>query len=254
VRALVRGRSHSLPAGVETVRGDVLDPASLPAALAGARAIVTTATGFSDWASPNPAVDSEGNRNLIDAAATAGVSRFMFTSALAAEGAQSVTPFWMKKLTEDHLETSGVPFVALRFGTLIGGTHDFWARDLARGRLTSMRRRRASRCGLRCRCPWRPRDHGDPVGGEHLRELPRSSDPLVRCPPRSDYGDGARVVPVQLAAVEEERRRARDHAEIGGVALAIEHGHELRPGVRRGEVNHLSGTLDAFVERGKASV
>jgi uncharacterized protein YbjT (DUF2867 family) len=138
VRALVRGDHGEFPAEVETVRGDLLQPDSLGPALAGTETVVTTATGFSDWASPNPAVDDEGNRNLIDAAARAGVSRFVFTSVLSADTAEPVAPFWLKKLTEDHLEKRGLPFVILRPGTLIGGKRDFWKQDLARGRLTSM--------------------------------------------------------------------------------------------------------------------
>lgn len=139
VRALLRGADPgSLPPGVEIVHGDLLDPASLDTALAGARALVSTATGYSDWKRPNRRVDGEGNRNLVDAAARAGVQRFVFTSVLAADKAQTVEPFWQKKLTEDYLEESGLPYLALRAGTIIGGRHDFWARDVSHGRLSSL--------------------------------------------------------------------------------------------------------------------
>jgi uncharacterized protein YbjT (DUF2867 family) len=138
VRALVRRDQDELPAGVETVRGDLLEPDSLAPALAGIETVVTTATGFGDWASPNPAVDGEGNRNLIDAAARAGVSRFVLTSVLSADKAERIAPFWLKKLAEDHLEKSGLRYVVLRPGTLIGGKGDFWKQDLTRRRLTSM--------------------------------------------------------------------------------------------------------------------
>ncbi len=139
VRALVREGSDadSLAAdGVEIARGDLLDPDSLERALRGARAVVTTATGYRRNGS-DPAVDDQGNRNLVDAAARAGVERFVFTSVATADQAESVAPFWQKKLTEDYLERSGVPFVAIRPGTLVGGEQDFWERDLRKDRLTA---------------------------------------------------------------------------------------------------------------------
>ncbi len=139
VRALVREGSDadSLAAdGVEIARGDLLDPDSLERALRGARAVVTTATGYRRKGS-DPAVDDQGNRNLVDAAARAGVGRFVFTSVATADQAESVAPFWQKKLTEDYLERSGVPFVAIRPGTLVGGEQDFWERDLRKDRLTA---------------------------------------------------------------------------------------------------------------------
>ncbi len=139
VRALVREGSDAdaLAAdGVEIARGDLLDPDSLERALMGARAVVTTATGYRRNGS-DPAVDDQGNRNLVDAAARAGVERFVFTSVATADQAESVAPFWQKKLTEDYLERSGVPFVAIRPGTLVGGEQDFWERDLRKDRLTA---------------------------------------------------------------------------------------------------------------------
>ncbi|MHB8656343.1 MAG: SDR family oxidoreductase [Solirubrobacteraceae bacterium] len=140
VRALVRNidSPSDMPSNVQRAQGDILDPRSLEPALEGVRAVVTTATGYTDWASPNPAVDSQGNRNLIDAAARAGVQRFVFTRVLSADKAEAVAPFWQKKLTEDYLEQRRLSFLALRPGTIVGGNHDFWARDLTRGRLTSM--------------------------------------------------------------------------------------------------------------------
>ncbi len=139
VRALVREGSDadSLAGdGVEIVRGDLLNPDSLERALSGARAVVTTATGYRRNGS-DPAVDDQGNRNLVDAAAHTGVERFVFTSVATADQAESVAPFWQKKLIEDYLERSGVPFVAIRPGTLVGGEQDFWERDLRKDRLTA---------------------------------------------------------------------------------------------------------------------
>jgi hypothetical protein len=63
VRALVRNvdKARDLPSGIERVPGDswIRD---LWSALSTARAVVTTATGYTDWTSPDSAVDSQGNR------------------------------------------------------------------------------------------------------------------------------------------------------------------------------------------------
>ena len=141
VRAVVRDPSHAsglADKGVEVVRGDLLEPESLEAALDGVSGLISTATGYTRGGKSNPGVDAQGNRNLVDAARRADVGRFVFTSVLSAEKAQSVEVFWQKKLTEDYLDEQGVPFVALRPGTLVGGAQDFWARDLRKGRLTAL--------------------------------------------------------------------------------------------------------------------
>lgn len=78
VRALVRPSSDAAQLqaeGVEVVRGDLCDPASLGPALAGVDTVVTTADANS------AAVDAAGNQNLIEAAERAGVSRFVYVSA-----------------------------------------------------------------------------------------------------------------------------------------------------------------------------
>jgi NADH dehydrogenase len=89
VRALVRPGTEATALagiGVEVVRGDLREPASLAAALEGVATVVTTANaigrimaGSTDLTIAD--VDGAGNRNLIDAAARAGVGRFVFVSA-----------------------------------------------------------------------------------------------------------------------------------------------------------------------------
>jgi len=143
VRALVRDESDPtalVARGVDVVRGDLLDPASLDRALDGVGALITTAQGYMPRRKGDSlaAVDDRGNRNLVDAARRARLDQFVFTSVLGADKARGVQQFWQKKLIEDHLEASGVPFVALRPGAFIGGAHDYWARDLKKGRLTAL--------------------------------------------------------------------------------------------------------------------
>jgi uncharacterized protein YbjT (DUF2867 family) len=121
--------------GADVAKGDLLDPDSLVRALDGVSGLVTTASGTADTFAT---VDGQGNRNLIDAAARAGVGRFVFTSVLGAEKGRNVPLFWQKKLAEDYLEASGVPYVVLRAGTLLGGRQDWFAKDLRKGRLSSL--------------------------------------------------------------------------------------------------------------------
>lgn len=78
VGALVRPTTDAtglVARGVQVARGDLRDAASLPLALEGVDTVVTTA------AANNAAVDTVGNRNLIEAAERAGVGRFVYVSA-----------------------------------------------------------------------------------------------------------------------------------------------------------------------------
>jgi uncharacterized protein YbjT (DUF2867 family) len=145
VRALVRPGTDAAPLeqkGVEVVRGDLTDRKSLDGPVAGVRAIVTTAAGYTGRRRGDSleTVDHQGNLNLVDAAAKAKVARFVFTSILQCDQAPSVPHFWTKKLIEDQLEARGVPFVALRPGAFImppGAGWDYWSKGLKKGRLTS---------------------------------------------------------------------------------------------------------------------
>jgi uncharacterized protein YbjT (DUF2867 family) len=124
VRALARpGSDVSGLAGdgVEVVRGDMLDPPSLPPAMSGVSAVVSTAIGYSRRKRGDSLrTDFEGNHNLVDAARKTSVPRFVFLSILACDEAPSVPHFWAKKVTEDYLREQGVPFVALRPGAFLG--------------------------------------------------------------------------------------------------------------------------------------
>ena len=117
----------------------MLDRASLDPALDGVNVLVSTAIGYRQG---QHAVDDLGNRNLIDAARAANLDRFVFTSILTAEKAPDVSHFWQKKLVEDYLEASGVPFVSLRPGAFIDQppSDDFWAGGLKKGRFITMGR------------------------------------------------------------------------------------------------------------------
>jgi uncharacterized protein YbjT (DUF2867 family) len=143
VRALVRNGSPASSLseqGVEVVRGDLVEPKSLEQALVGVGALVTTAAGYTRRRKGDSleSVDDRGNRNLVDAAARSGIGRFVFTSILTCDQAPQVPHFWQKKLIEDYLAASDVPFVALRPGAFVVSGRDFWSKSLRKGRLTAL--------------------------------------------------------------------------------------------------------------------
>jgi uncharacterized protein YbjT (DUF2867 family) len=140
VRALVRPGSDvaGLPTqGVEIVRGDMLEPASLGPAMQGVSAVVSTAIGYSRRRPTDSLrTDTEGNAHVVEAARRAGVPRFVLLSILACDQARDVPHFWAKKETEDLLRAAGVPCVALRPGAFLGGP---WMKaGLEHGQLAGM--------------------------------------------------------------------------------------------------------------------
>jgi len=95
VRAMSRkGAPSDAPTGAEWVRGDLMDPASLDRALEGVDVVVSSANGYMK---ESIEIDFAGNRNLIEAAARAGVKRFVFLSIVACEHAADVPHFTRRK-------------------------------------------------------------------------------------------------------------------------------------------------------------
>ena len=122
VRALVRPAtdpSRLEAKGVQIARGDMLDLDSLVAAMTGADAVITTAAGYTRRSKQARGIDTTGNANLAEAAARAGVRRFVLTSILTSDQTPQVSHFWHKKLAEDALAENDVPFVALRPGAFL---------------------------------------------------------------------------------------------------------------------------------------
>lgn len=105
----------------------------------GCDATISTAIGYANRRPDDlkSLTDTQGIRNLADAALEAGVGRLVYCSVLTCDRARDVPHFWNKKLAEDYFEESGVPFVAIRPGAFLDqGDRDFWARGLRRGKLT----------------------------------------------------------------------------------------------------------------------
>lgn len=95
VRAVARSDASAealVAAGAEPVRGDLLDPDSLPAALAGAEVVYHVA-GVNGFCFPDPSVlyrgNIDGTRNLVRAAGRAGVRRVVYTSSAATIGEEA---------------------------------------------------------------------------------------------------------------------------------------------------------------------
>jgi uncharacterized protein YbjT (DUF2867 family) len=139
VHALVRPASDAgrLEAkGVTIARGDMMDQNSLVRAMDDVEAVVTTAAGYTRHSKGDgPDIDLVGNRNLADAAARAGVRRFVLTSILTCDKTPGVPHFWHKKLAEDRLQQHGVPFVALRPGAFLDQATQMGGDSFAKGRL-----------------------------------------------------------------------------------------------------------------------
>jgi len=122
VRCLARRPAHLqswCPSGVEIVRGDVLDPASLRAAAAGVDAAfyLVHAMGEADGFE---AREAEGARNFAAAAAAAGVERIVYLGGLG-DARQDLSPHLRSRQHVGRiLRDSGVPTLELRASIVIG--------------------------------------------------------------------------------------------------------------------------------------
>jgi uncharacterized protein YbjT (DUF2867 family) len=127
VRALVRDATQArtvLPPSVELVTGDVLDPKSLAAAMAGCT-VLLCATGARPSLDPfGPyQVDCEGTKNLVNVAKTNGIEHFVLVSSLCvSQFFHPLNLFWLvlfwKKQAEEYLQKSGLTFTIVRPGGL----------------------------------------------------------------------------------------------------------------------------------------
>ncbi len=99
-------QAHFESRGVQIARGDMLDLASLVAAMDGADAVITTAAGYTRGGKSATDIDTVGNANLAEAAHRAGVRRFVLTSILTSDQTPGVPHFWHKKLAEDKLQAA----------------------------------------------------------------------------------------------------------------------------------------------------
>jgi uncharacterized protein YbjT (DUF2867 family) len=127
VRALVRDITKAreiLPAGVELVEGDVLQPESLISAL-GDSTVILCATGAKPGLDPTEPykVDLEGTKNLVNAAKAKGIEQFVLVSSLCVSQLfHPLNLFWLilvwKKQAEEYIQNSGLTYTIVRPGGL----------------------------------------------------------------------------------------------------------------------------------------
>ena len=132
VRAMSRkGPPVDAAPGVEWVRGDMMEPASLDRALQGVDIVISSANGYMK---ESIEIDFQGNRNLIEAAAKARVGRFVFLSIVACEKAPEVPHFHAKIMAEEMIKAAGVPFVFVRAPAFLDQSSDYIANAVKGGR------------------------------------------------------------------------------------------------------------------------
>jgi dihydroflavonol-4-reductase len=109
-------RPSAAPPGARSVAGDLEDPASLARALEGVEAVVHVAGFVSNAARDRRRlfdVNARGARNLLDAAASAGVRKVVFTSSTSAVGALDTDrpDLALREDAEFNLRDLAVPYV-----------------------------------------------------------------------------------------------------------------------------------------------
>jgi uncharacterized protein YbjT (DUF2867 family) len=144
VRAMVRATSDRTKLeslGVtEFLVADLRDASSLQRAMTAepqAEAVVASAAGFSAHTAhtkgDNSRTDTEGYRNLVDAAKNAGVPRVVLISILECDKAPDVPHFSQKFATEKYLAEKRQPYLALRAGAFLDRAQDVVAPRVRKG-------------------------------------------------------------------------------------------------------------------------
>lgn len=113
--------------GVEVLRMDVESGAGVKEAISGASKVISCIHGLLGRSRHSiTRIDVRGQAAMIDAAADAGVKRFVYISALGASP-DHPSEFWKAKArTEQHLRASGLDYVILRPSAFM----DLYAHDL----------------------------------------------------------------------------------------------------------------------------
>jgi uncharacterized protein YbjT (DUF2867 family) len=117
VRVLARdpGAAGQLPGTVELVAGDVRDPATLAAAVAGCTTVISAVHGFAGPGRTSPeSVDRDGNRALVEAAAAAGTGQLVLVSVLGAAPDHPMSLHRAKYAAEQAVRASGLAWTIVR--------------------------------------------------------------------------------------------------------------------------------------------
>jgi NADH dehydrogenase len=122
VRVLTRDpdRAGQLPGTVEVRTGDLRDPATLAAAVAGCATVISAVHGFAGPGRPSPeSVDRDANRALIRAAVAAGVEHLVLVSVLDAAPDHPMSLHRAKHAAEQALRASGLAWTIVRPGPFL---------------------------------------------------------------------------------------------------------------------------------------
>jgi uncharacterized protein YbjT (DUF2867 family) len=114
--------------GVSTVIADALDSEQVNAAMTSGSYAAVISTLGTTRGEQHKRPDYVGNRNVIDAAKTAGVKRFVFITVIGAGDSTDAAPGFSKRFlaevialktqAEDHLRASGLDYTIIRPGGL----------------------------------------------------------------------------------------------------------------------------------------
>ena len=128
-RGLVRRTDASLPPGIEPVRGDITEPASLATALEGVETVIHAAAITGDRKEPYRGaydrVNREGTENLVAASGRAGVKRLVAVSGLGCRPAPAGTYMATRWGLEQAVRGGGIPHVILQPSVLFGDDAPF---------------------------------------------------------------------------------------------------------------------------------
>ena len=129
VRALSRDQTPAaVPRGVEFLRADVRDRATLAPAFQGVTTVVSAVQGFAGPGGVTPAsVDRDGNANLVDAAVAAGAD-VVLMSIVGLSPDSPMELFRAKYAAEQHLRASGARWTIVRATAFV----ELWAEIMAK--------------------------------------------------------------------------------------------------------------------------
>ena len=134
VRVLTRDPAHAAGLDVEVATGDVRDPSTLAAAVKGASGVISAVHGFLGGRGAGPEeVDHQGNRNLIRAAADAGVEHFVLLSVLDAGPRHPMSLHRAKYAAEQSLHATSLSWTVLRPSSYVETWMDIVGERLASG-------------------------------------------------------------------------------------------------------------------------
>jgi uncharacterized protein YbjT (DUF2867 family) len=120
VRVLARRPERATGLDAEVVRGDVTDPSSLVAAVAGCTHVIHLVAIIRGGAADFERVMTEGTRNVVAAAQAAGVTRFVLMSALGTS-AHGAVPYYRAKWHEEQaVIDSGLEYTIFRPSFVFG--------------------------------------------------------------------------------------------------------------------------------------